>query len=494
VTRPPGALRRKEQRLNLRHRVVIAFGLAAVFLIVTNVFLASLLIGDVTSNVDRTVQGTAIALLDQSSTVSSATLARQVGVLSLNDVVEITVSASKRPNVIQGPVDGLLALSSSTSSPITGFFSAKGWEFYRITSGSRVVVVGSSLASWSKTRQSIIIEIVILAVTSLVIIAILSIWMVSIAIDPLASIAAVARSIANGARGTRVNLEEYLQNTEVGDVAHAFNEVMVAQEDHIAKEETLNADLHALNQELRQFVADAGHELRTPLTSIQGYAQLLGNGTAPTDASQLAVTRIVAESARMSRLIEDLLKLARMEARTGMRYEHIDLVDLVKDQIADHESLTPTHPVTLVSEADLFLDADYDQLAAMVANLLVNLRTHTPEGTSATFTLTSASDMAHLEYSDTGPGLAHPESLFKRFWRSPGTSAPGTGLGMAIVYGTVRAHRGTIIANSTPGHGLRISISLPLVASMTSSDPEQGSSDDTVPSSDTISGDEVSAG
>jgi two-component system, OmpR family, sensor kinase len=471
MTRQPSSLRRSEQRLNLRARVIVAFALAAIFILSINIFLAALLSHDINSNLDRTIQGVALSVLDGSSGQTSAAIAKQVGVLSLNDVISITMTNNSKDSLTQGPPDGLTALREVTSLPRNQLFSAGGWEFYRISTGKTTVVVGSSLSSIAETLQTIDIEIVILSITSLAIIAILSIWTISIAISPLASITAIARSIAAGARGTRVGLEPYLESTEVGDVAHAFNEVLIEKEGHIAREETLNAELQRLNQELRQFVADAGHELRTPLTSIQGYAQLLEGGARTPEAAASASARIAQEAARMSRLIDDLLKLARMESRVGMRYEYVDIIGLVKDQVADHMTVDPTRTVTVTGSPEIMADIDYDQFSGLIANLLANLRNHTPAGTSAAIDVQEDASNVKITYQDDGPGLDDPNSLFKRFWRSPGTRSPGTGLGMAIVYGTVRAHRGQIRAISASGQGLRLEIEIPLVA------PEEGLGD-----------------
>jgi two-component system OmpR family sensor kinase len=457
TTRAP-ARPRREHRLTLKARVIISFVATAIFLITINIFLASLLDGDINSNFNQSLYNTASTLLTQVNNPASASTTQQIGAISLYEVVAITTVTAKGPQTsVTGPQPDLQLFYQLEDKMRAGTTDSGGWRFYKVSDGKgkASVVVGSSLSTVTATTSRIAIEIAILSITSLVILGILSIWVISIGIKPLATLSDVAKSITAGARGKRVDLDQHLQDTEFGDVATAFNEVLGSLEGHIVKEQGTSA-------EMRQFVADAGHELRTPLTSISGYTQLLKSGTLSEEASAEALERVTTEALRMNRIIDSLLSLARMETRTDMHFEYLDAVALTKDQVLDHQALDGTRPVTILGDHEAHLEADYDQFTSIIANLLANLRTHTPEGTSATITITSDEETLHLVYQDNGPGVTDPSSLFKRFWRAPGTKAPGSGLGMAIVYGAVRAHHGTISATSTPGHGLCLDICLPL--------------------------------
>jgi two-component system OmpR family sensor kinase len=451
---------------------LISFAAAAVFLLSANIFLAVLLNNDVNTNLDRTLAQSALPILGQANH-SRATLLSQVGILALYDVVVVTAksSAGTTTRISVGPPAGLAELQRVGGFPRVGTVDYGGWRFYHIAGpgGETSVIIGAPLDTITQTHRDILIEIVIMSLTSLVIIAILSAWTISIGIRPLSTITAIARSIAEGARGTRVSLEQNLESTEVGEVAQAFNAVLVELEGQLDTNEELV-------KELRQLVADAGHELRTPLTSISGYAQLLASRNLSPEATADSLGRITAETSRMTRLIEDLLQLARMEGRVGMRYEYFDVVELIHDQVADHQIIDPSRPVTITGSPSVHLEADYDHVSQVIGNLLVNLRTHTPAGTEAAINVTESSGNLRITYIDTGPGVSEPDLLFQRFWRSPGSDSPGTGLGMSIVSGIVRAHRGTIRATSAEGNGLRLEITLPLVqpASVTKLAPGLG--------------------
>ncbi len=453
-------LSHREPRLTLRSRVLFSFSLAAVFLLFTNAFFGFLLVHDTSAMVTRQLVTTAEAAAGTvSPAASAASLADRLSALTAYDVV-VVISPHKTglPRTFRlGPPSGLAAYRALPSDFYGQVLDRGGWRFYEMAGldPSTTVIVGASLTTLNVTRSNILIEIVILSITSLAIVAVLSLWTLSIAVRPLSEITAIATRIAGGSWGTRVDVDAYLESTEVGDVARAFNAVLEVLTHHIDRE-------HALSSELRQFVADAGHELRTPLTSISGYAQLLARAPRNPEETADALGRITSEAERMRRLIDDLLHLARLENRVGMHYEHFDLSVVVRDVVADHMAIDPGHPVAVEAPRPVMLDADHDQLTAVIANLLANLRSHTPEGTPATLSVAAASHQATLIYRDRGPGMKDPEHLFQRFWRSPGTRAPGSGLGMAIVQGTVDAHRGTIRASSAPGAGLTIVIQIPL--------------------------------
>ena len=229
----------------------------------------------------------------------------------------------------------------------------------------------------------------------------------------------------------------------------------------------------ASEQRLRRFVADASHELRTPLASIRGYAELtrrMGDQL-PEDAAY-ALGRIESESVRMTALVEDLLLLARIDAQQELvRSADVDLVALVHDAVRDAEAAGADHvSAARLPSAPLTASVDRARIQQVIANLLGNARVHTPAGTTVTVTLEPIDDgaAARLTVADDGPGIDEKltPNLFERFVRgdsSRSRHAGSTGLGLAIVDAVVRAHGGTVVVESVPGHTV-FTVELPVAA------------------------------
>jgi two-component system, OmpR family, sensor kinase len=239
-------------------------------------------------------------------------------------------------------------------------------------------------------------------------------------------------------------------HTEVGRVGAALNRLL----DHV---EFSMAARQASETRLRQFVADASHELRTPVTSIRGYTELVRRrGEVSEDVDQ-SLRRVESEAVRMSGLVDDLLLLARLDAGRELVSAPVDLTALVLDTVSDAHAAGPDHRwrVDLPGVAVL-VPGDGSRLHQVLANLLANVRTHTPEGTTATARLRAEDGWAVLEVVDDGPGI--PAELvgevFERFARgdsSRSRTSGSTGLGLAIVHAVVTGHGGTVDVTSVPG-------------------------------------------
>ncbi|MCR6484856.1 HAMP domain-containing histidine kinase [Amycolatopsis sp. OK19-0408] len=249
---------------------------------------------------------------------------------------------------------------------------------------------------------------------------------------------------------------------EVEELRTAFN-VMLA---HI--DTSLAAKTEA-NERLRRFVADASHELRTPLTSIRGYADLFRYAAANEPAEREAhLAKIRSETARMSVLVDDLLLLARLDARaaeTPLRPERVDLAELAGDAADAFTAGRPDHPLT-TSLAPALVSVDPLRLRQVLDNLLANAAVHTPPGTAVHVSVTASGGEAVVEVGDAGPGIAvaDQERIFDRFFRvddSRTRGNGGTGLGLSVVQSLVTAHGGTVTVASEPGR-TTFTVRLPL--------------------------------
>ncbi|WP_432057655.1 ATP-binding protein [Streptomyces sp. bgisy022] len=214
--------------------------------------------------------------------------------------------------------------------------------------------------------------------------------------------------------------------------------------------------------QLRRFVADASHELRTPLAAIRGYLQLYDRGMLRDPAQRRrAQERMLAESDRMARLVDELLVLARLDQRPELRLRDVDVCRLVRDAAQDLRVQQPERPVGVDADGSVTVRADESGLRQVLGNLLGNVRTHTPGDAPVRLSVTEEDGAVRLCVEDRGPGLAADDAarVFDRFFRAGGGA--GSGLGLAIVQGVVDAHGGEVAVRTAPGEGLAVTVTLP---------------------------------
>jgi two-component system OmpR family sensor kinase len=249
--------------------------------------------------------------------------------------------------------------------------------------------------------------------------------------------------------------------TEVGQVGAALNAML----DHVGN--ALEAR-HASEMQVRQFVADASHELRTPLAAIRGYAELSRRSrqVIPDEIAHV-LTRVESEAKRMTALVEDLLLLARLDAGRPLAQDPVDLTMLAVDATSDAHAAGPGHYWQLdLPEEPVTVIGDGARLHQVLANLLANARTHTPEGSTVTVKVGQVPNAAVLQVIDNGPGISPDltSRIFERFTRgdsSRSRAAGSTGLGLSIVHAVVTSHRGKVGVQSRPGQTI-FTVMLPL--------------------------------
>jgi signal transduction histidine kinase len=236
--------------------------------------------------------------------------------------------------------------------------------------------------------------------------------------------------------------------------------------------EESNGRLKALDQLKSDFLSDVAHELRTPLTSIKGYLDCLLDGTAgeiaPAQKGFLETVRSNTE--RITRLIGDLLDLARIEAgRVDFHPARLSLPDIVEEVINLLRIPAAEKGIDLagaVPEADLVVDADRDKLHQILLNLIHNAVKFTPAGGSVRVRAERGSERTVvIVVDDTGEGIA-PEDLgqvFEKFYQGgdPGPKSKGSGLGLTITKKLVELHGGAIRVTSEPGRGSAFVVTLP---------------------------------
>ena len=220
---------------------------------------------------------------------------------------------------------------------------------------------------------------------------------------------------------------------------------------------------------LADFTADAAHELRSPLAALRLQAQSLQR--APDDATRaIATERLLAGIDRATRLVEQLLALARQEgAGEGAELVSLDLTALARNALADAEPEAARHAIALTLDAPtahVVLRADEAALAVLLRNLLGNALRHTPPGGQVRVGVREEASVIDLTVEDSGPGIAPDERarVQGRFYRVPGTPGHGSGLGLAIVRAIAERHGAALTLDASPTlGGLRVMLRWPAV-------------------------------
>jgi two-component system phosphate regulon sensor histidine kinase PhoR len=228
-------------------------------------------------------------------------------------------------------------------------------------------------------------------------------------------------------------------------------------------------DLRRADQIRRDFVANVSHELRTPLTAIRGYVEALLDDRSDAADTTRFLDIIARHSARMERLVADLLRLARLDARQEvLDLASCDMQQLFNTVVGD---VAPTveakrqHITTSVSTDAARVQADPAKLHDVLRNLVENAVNYSPEAATIELAAARSNGAIRISVSDSGPGIP-PEDLsrvFERFYRvDKSRSRPGgTGLGLAIVKHLVELHGGQATAENRAAGGARFIITLP---------------------------------
>jgi len=221
----------------------------------------------------------------------------------------------------------------------------------------------------------------------------------------------------------------------------------------------------------RDFIANVSHELRTPLTSIQGYAETLLDSSPESNHGREFLEIIRKNAARMSRLTEDLLTLARVESgEQRFDIQEVGSDELLNDALESFHETARSHGVELVKEnmaESSRVNADREAIHQVFSNLIENALKYAAAGKRVILGAREASNRVEFYVRDFGPGIPseHLPRLFERFYRvdkARSRESGGTGLGLAIAKHIVFAHEGTIRAESELNHGSTFLFTLPM--------------------------------
>jgi signal transduction histidine kinase len=301
-------------------------------------------------------------------------------------------------------------------------------------------------------RASVTESLAIAATASVFAALLVSLFISRRIVAPLQTLSIASQHIADGQYDKRVGITG---SDELAQLAANFNQMA--------------SQLEEVENKRRQLIGDVTHELRTPLTSITGYMEGLVDGVLPATAETF--DQIHREASRLSRLVDDLQELSRVEANAfSLDIHPMDLSTLVQTILKRLSPQAMTKCITLHSSlpADLRqILADEDRITQVLTNLTANALQYTPEEGTVTISAIQKNDEVHVSVKDTGIGIPpeHLQKLFTRFYRVDKSrsrnAGGGSGIGLTIAKHLVEAHGGRIwVESDGDGKGSTFSFSL----------------------------------
>ncbi|MFG1997846.1 sensor histidine kinase [Spirillospora sp. NPDC048911] len=317
-----------------------------------------------------------------------------------------------------------------------------------------LIVVATPLDEINSEVRNLVIAELASAAALIALLALLGRSLIARGLLPLGRMAETAHGIATGG-DLRARMPDVDARTEVGRLAAAINVMLERIEQAFWARGRSEA-------RVREFAADASHELRTPLTTIQGYAELYRHGALGPEELPDAMRRIEEEAQRMSRIVGDLLELARLDRGQSLQPAETDLAALVRDAVADASAVAPDRSFEVDVPGTLAAIVDEARMRQVLANLLANVRVHTPDDTPVTVRAARAPHGVLLEVADRGPGMSAEDAAraFERF-HSAEKHGGGAGLGLPIVAAIAAAHGGRADLFSKPGAGTTVRVTIP---------------------------------
>jgi signal transduction histidine kinase len=322
--------------------------------------------------------------------------------------------------------------------------------------GTRVVIqAATSFEAVNQSSQGLLVIIVAATVIALIGSVVLGLWLANRVLKPIDDITRSAEQIT-AANDLKTRLPWNGPPDELGRLVMVFNGAMQRLE-------------HLFSVQQR-FVADVSHELRTPLTAIIGNVEIIkryGMDTESLDA-------IESEAQRMSRLVNDLLLLARADnGELKLNLDELDLDIIVGEAYREARILAKDRDlkVTVVDFEPVRIKGDGDRLKQLLFNLIGNAIKFTPDGGQIMLNLRKTERNAIIQIQDTGMGIAPDDMkrIFDRFYQAEPSrartvsSGEGAGLGLSIAWWIAEAHGGKIDVDSRVGEGTTFTITLPHV-------------------------------
>jgi len=315
-----------------------------------------------------------------------------------------------------------------------------------------VIYLHTPVPEIQKARISVF-RFFMISVSAAVLICIILVYIFSRRITkPLKQINNAARVISGGEFRKRLNIKT---RDEIGELAKSFNQ--------------MGAALQNLEEMRRGFIANVSHELRTPMTSIRGFVEGILDGTIPAKKQEEYLTIVRDETDRLSRLVDDLLDLAKMEAgELNFSFISLNINELIRRCIIKFENHIVGKSIQIEAcfeDEEVYVNADVDAIERVLFNLLHNAIKFTPEKGKITINTLSKKEKVLVSIEDNGAGINGDEIdlIWERFYKSDKSRSrdkTGTGLGLAIVRNIINEHNQEIWVESELGKGTKFTFSL----------------------------------
>lgn len=355
--------------------------------------------------------------------------------------------------------DNLSAIDTRSANP--GFVEfALGDESYRAAvvpvrdSGGAIIGVFEAALPLGPSRELSSQLLRVLAVASALVVllgALLSAMAARGSLAPLRHAASTANRVTQERLAERIGYEG--PPDEVGTLVAAVNAMLDR--------------LEAAFREQRRFLADASHELRTPLAIVSGHIEIVTREDLSAEERAEELALVSDEVARMGRLVDDMLSLARLEAEASRPFQPLEVRTLLQEA-AGRGRVLGDRAFSVDATSGLWILGEPDQLMQALLNLIKNAVAHTEHGSLITLSANATRDVVTLAVADHGKGI-RPEDLdrvFDRFFRASGSrgAGGGSGLGLAITKRLIEMHGGGVEAGNQAGGGAVFTITLPRAA------------------------------
>jgi two-component system, OmpR family, sensor kinase len=320
-------------------------------------------------------------------------------------------------------------------------------------------ILGRPLSGVEATVDRVRTIFAVGALAALILSGLASLVLTGLALRPLRRMTKTAEEIAAGELHRRTHVRS---RDEVGRLASAFDQMIGRLQEAFAR-------VTESEQRMRRFLADASHELRTPLTALRGTSQVLLRRSDQSRPEVAEAARDIHEEAiRLSRLVDDLLTLNRLDAAEALRPEEISMAAFMDEFVDRYAEAWPTRRVDFDRAAFDGARAwvDPEALRRMLLNVVDNAAKYSSAPSPIAVTAEAGPESVVIRVTDEGPGLSAEdrERVFDRFYRgseSRSRRTGGSGLGLSIVQALAERSAGSVSLESEPGRGTTVTITLP---------------------------------
>lgn len=346
-------------------------------------------------------------------------------------------------------------------SDLSGFFGEKHLNSFCVSKAgdSEIIVLVSTASMGSKAFTTSITNITITVALWVFLAAMISLYVISRrTTKPLSDITEAAKNYAKGRFDQKV---EVTGHDEVAELGNAIN--------------NMAGSLAHIDEVRNSFLGNVSHDLRTPMTTISGFVDGILDGTIPPEKHDYYLNIISQEVRRLSRLVNSLLELSRLESGASLKMQDFNLSEKARTVLLSLESKINKKKLNIEfdsGDSDIFVNADPDSIHQVIYNLMDNAIKFTQEGGDVRIAIKAVTTgkktrKAQFTIGNTGAGIPKEEipHIFERFYktdRSRGLDKSGTGLGLYIVKTSIANHGEEITVESTPNEYTEFKFTLPL--------------------------------